>query len=304
MNLIAKSFLFIFTLFGNSANEIEYDFKIMILSAVYTADGSNIKVDATKMAGVFDSTKPIDLTAGITATYAAGINVGKNLQLFDVDVPASTKTYNVYTATGDAAGLTGYKLSGDYVLDTTGKPIEIDKDDLMAFGMSAADYVEVDGAVYLMQNDQVKGTAGADYSYKGWKTIMTDLFAVYEDNGEGSLKVKDAYKNNNAMIASVATEKALFDKYGAQIAWATTTVNVPADTKEKAEEVKNVTFAFADNDARKYGSISSAGVITPKDNISASDLVDGKATLNVRMTIEDIWGMKMTKTFQVTITKE
>ena len=292
-----------FYLFGNPANEIEYDFKVKVLSAVYTADGSNVKIDADKMAGVFNSTKPIDVTKGISATYAAGINVGKDLQLFDVKIDADEKYINIYD-------VDSYKTSDDYVLDTTGKPIEIAKDDLMAFGMTAADYVQVDGSVYLMKSNQFKEVEEEDgivkYPYyKGWETIMEKLLNIYEDNRDGGLKVKDNLKNDEDAIKSVATEKALFDKYGKLIAWKTDKVDIPEKIESKADEIKNVTFAFADNDAEKYCSIDRAtGVITPKDNISDSDLVNRKATVNVKMTIKDIWGMTMTKTFQVTITKE
>ena len=282
-----------YNLFGNTDNEIEYEFKVKILSAVYDADAENIEVDKSKLNAKFDG-KDFNLKQAISATYAAGINVGKKMELFDVTTDASTKMVNVYTATG-------YDKSGEYVLDTTGKPIEIAKDDLMAFGMTAADYVAVKDPIYLMQSNVTTSPA-----YKGWSTIMIELLAVYEDNGDGGLKVKDVYKENQTMIASVATQKALFDKYGAMIKWNQTEVNVPAETKYKADEVKKVTFAFADNDALKYCDVISdaeAGVIKTKTNISDSDLVNGEAKVNINMTVEDVWGLKMVKPIQVIIKK-
>ena len=294
-----------YALFGTKdnaePNKIPYVFTVKILSSVYDADAKNIEIDENKLNAKFDG-KEFDLTPAISAKYAAGINVGKDLQLFDVNTPASEKTVNVYD-------VDSYKMSGDYVLDTTGKPIEIAKDDLMAFGMSAADYVAVDGSVYLMKSDvkKLKDKDKDEYYtyYKGWETIMAKLLTIYDDNRDGGLKVKDRYKNDKDAIESVATEKALFDKYGKLIAWLTDKVDIPEKIESKADEIKNVTFAFADNDAEKYCSIDRAtGVITPKDNISDSDLVNRKATVNVKMTIKDIWGMTMTKTFQVTITKE
>ena len=65
-----------------------------------------------------------------------------------------------------------------------------------------------------------------------------------------------------------------------------------------------MTFANADNDGKKYGTVNATtGVITTEPNIKDSDLVDGKATINVKMTVEDVWGLKMTKTFKVTVKK-
>ena len=64
-------------------------------------------------------------------------------------------------------------------------------------------------------------------------------------------------------------------------------------------------FAIADNDGKKYGSIdATTGVITTVDTINESDLVDRKATINVKMTVKDVWGLTMTKTIKVTVTKE
>lgn len=289
-----------YALFGTKdnaePNKIPYVFTVKILSSVYDADAKNIEIDENKLNAKFDG-KEFDLTPAISAKYAAGINVGKDLQLFDVNTPASEKTVNVYD-------VDSYKMSGDYVLDTTGKPIEIAKDDLMAFGMSAADYVAVDGSVYLMKSDQVKGQNGAEYSYKGWETIMTELLVIYEDNGDGGLKVKDAFKDDEAAKERVATEKTLFDKYGKLIGWHTKKVPVAAKTEEKADEIKKVTFAFADNDALKYCSdIKATGKITTKTNISDSDLVNGQATVNINMTVEDVWGLKMVVPMKVIIKK-
>ena len=283
-----------YTLFGNTENKIEYEFEVKVLSAVYTADGSNVKIDDSKMAGTFGKT--IDLTKGISATYAAGINVGKDLQLFDINTQASDIPYPVY-------GKDTYTATDGYVLDTTGKPIAIDKDDLIAFGMSPADYVNLDAdkTLYLMKDNQT--TAGE--AYNGWSTIMTELLKVY-DSKEGALVLKQGLNANSDEVKAVAAKKALFDKYSKLIDWKIDYKHVDAEVKEKAAEIKSVKFAFADNDALKYCSSigSETGVISTKSDIAESDLVNGKAVVNVKVTVTDIWGLNMTKSFQVTITKE
>ena len=117
----------------DKVNKIPYVFTVKILSSVYTADGSNIKVDDTKMAGVFG--KNIDVKDGLSATYAAGINVGKALNLFTVNADEQLITnYQNYNSSVSNEG---------YLLDASGKPIEISKDDLIAFGMSVSDYTQV-----------------------------------------------------------------------------------------------------------------------------------------------------------------
>ena len=280
-----------FYLFGNTNNEIEYDFKVKVLSAVYTADGSNIKIDDTKMAGVFGKT--IDVTAGISATYAAGINIDKTLQLFAVD--GTPKKINDYTA---------YAINGDYVVNAEGKPIEISKDDLIDFGMSIDEYTQLtaNDHFYIKVNDQNTKKDNSGSTLMGWQNIVSQvvgtIYVYNADKGTYDQIIKD-----ENLSTAQKTLKALFDSYKDSAAYTSQYTFTPAATP-RADEIKNVTFAIADNDGKKYGSIDAAtGVITTVSNISDSDLVDGKATINVKMTIEDVWGLKMTKTFPVTVKK-
>ena len=276
-----------FYLFGNTDNEIEYDFKVKVLSAVYTADGSNIKIDDTKMAGVFGKT--IDVTTGISATYAAGINIGKNLQLFAVD--GTPKKINDYSA---------YATNGGYVVNAEGKPIEISKDDLIDFGMTIDDYTSLtaNDHFYIKVSSQTAKTS----TLMGWQDIVNQvvgtIYVYNADKGTYDQIIKD-----ENLKPTQKTLKALFDSYKDAAAYTAQYTFTPAATP-RANEIKNVTFAIADNDGKKYGSIDAAtGVITTVSNISDSDLVDGKATINVKMTVEDVWGLKMTKTFPVTVKK-
>ena len=276
-----------FTLFGNANNEIEYDFKVKVLSAVYTADGSNIKIDDTKMAGVFGKT--IDLKAGISATYAAGINIGKNLQLFAVD--GTPQKIDNYTAFANQDG---------YVLNADGKPIEISKDDLIDFGMSIDDYTDL-GAndhFYIQVSSQTAKTS----TLMGWQDIVNQVVGTIYVYNAGKGTYDQVIKNEN-LTSAQKTLKALFDSYKDTVAYTAQYTFTPAATP-RAGEIKNVTFANADNDGKKYGTVNATtGVITTEPNIKDSDLVDGKATINVKMTVEDVWGLKMTKTFKVTVTK-
>ena len=286
-----------FSLFGNSDNTIEYDFRIKVISAVYTADASNVKIDATKMAGNFGGS--VDLTKGISATYAAGINVGKALSLFEIAATSKevTYTYNVFNATSFTTSKTGN--NNPYVLDADGKPIEIAKEDLIDFGMSVDDYIKVkdDDHYYLKANND------ETTKLKGWSTIMTDLLKVYEDNNKGGLKLQDGKKEKD--VKEVAIQKALFDKYGSKVAWTirSETKIEKTEGQNKAEELASVVFTLADNDASKYCELKD-NAIKANENISDSDLVDGKAVVNVKVAIKDIWGLTMTKTFQVTLTKK
>ena len=280
-----------FYLFGNTANEIEYDFKVKVLSAVYTADGSNIKIDDTKMAGVFGKT--IDVTAGISATYAAGINIDKTLQLFAVD--GTPKKINNYSK---------YATNGGYVVNAEGKPIEISKDDLIDFGMSIDEYTKLtaNDHFYIKVDAQNTKEDNSGSTLMGWQNIVSQvvgtIYVYNPDKGTYDQIIKD-----ENLDSTKKTLKALFDSYKDAAAYTDHHTFTPAATP-RADEIKNVTFAIADNDGKKYGSINAAtGVITTVSNIKDSDLVDGKATINVKMTIEDVWGLKMTKTFPVTVKK-
>ena len=193
-----------FTLFGNANNEIEYDFKVKVLSAVYTADGSNIKIDDTKMAGVFGKT--IDLKAGISATYAAGINIGKNLQLFAVD--GTPQKIDNYTAFANQDG---------YVLNADGKPIEISKDDLIDFGMSIDDYTDL-GAndhFYIQVSSQTAKTS----TLMGWQDIVNQVVGTIYVYNAGKGTYDQVIKNEN-LTSAQKTLKALFDSYKDTVALA------------------------------------------------------------------------------------
>ena len=282
-----------YTLFGNPQNEIEYDFKVEVMSPVYTSDGSNITIDATKMAGFFGKT--IDVKNGITAKYAAGINKDKALSLFTVD-----------RRTEHVTDYTKYKNDGTYVQSADSKPIKIDNADLIYFGMSVADFTKVtDEDQYFIQVKEQKdvvidGTASTS-TLAGWADIVAAVDGKIYDYQNGSYVQikKDAELNERDK-----NYKTIFNKYSSQMGY-NDTKPVSINGSNASDEIKGVKFAFVNEDAKKYGLIDAkTGVITTNATINESDLANGKAVVGVKMTVEDDWGMKMTKTFDVTITKE
>ena len=287
-----------YKLFGNADNLVEYTFKVQIVSPVYTADAKNIDVD-DNIAGYFGD--KIDLTKYITAKYAAGISIDKELKLFTRAASAGEDKFYI----GYAAG--NYKTSDGatkYIIDKTNKPIQISKDDLGLF-MSVEDFLELGNtAVYLTQDGyDVTLSNDEKVHVKGWDdVVMNKLLNGYYKSERGQLvAIKDA------KVEEVANEKALFDKYGAQIVWNVNSSEPSEGTAglEASNEILSTSFEFVDEDAKKYceSGIADYTIVTLKD-INDSDLVNSKAVVKVRMTVKDKWGMKMTKTFDVTITKK
>ena len=275
-----------YKLFGNAQNEIEYDFKVEVMSPVYTSDGSNITIDATKMAGFFGKT--IDVKNGITAKYAAGINKDKALSLFTV--AGGTKKVTDYTT---------YKNDGTYVQSADSKPIKIDNADLIYFGMSVADFTTVtnDDQYFI----QVASQTAKNSTLAGWADIVAAVDGVIYDYQNGSyVQIK-----KDADLSEIEKNyKTIFNKYNSQMGY-NAQKEVSINGSNASAEVKSVKFAFVNEDAKKYGSIDvHTGVITTNATINESDLANGKAVVGVKLTVEDYWGMKMTKTFDVTITKE
>ena len=282
-----------YTLFGNPQNEIEYDFKVEVMSPVYTSDGSNITIDATKMAGFFGKT--IDVKNGITAKYAAGINKDKALSLFTV--AGRTTKVTDYTT---------YKNDGTYVQSADSKPIKIDNADLIYFGMSVADFTTVTNddqyfiQVEKQENVEIDGTASTS-TLAGWADIVAAVDGVIYDYQNGSYV---QIKKDADLSETEKNYKTIFNKYNSQMGYGPQK-DVYVNGSNASDEIKGVKFAFVNEDAKKYGSIdANTGVITTNATINESDLANGKAVVGVKMTVEDYWGMKMTKTFDVTITKE
>lgn len=118
-----------YTLYGNAENTIDYDFKVIVKSSVYTADGSNVTVKA--ITGAFG--KEVNMTSNISAVYALGINKGKALTLFGNAGGSTEKDVTDYDAPKK-------DTAGKYVVNADATPVEIAKADLIKFGMSVDAY--------------------------------------------------------------------------------------------------------------------------------------------------------------------
>ena len=288
-----------YTLYGNAKNTINYDFKVIVKSSVYTADGSNVTVKA--ITGAFG--KEVNMTSNISAVYALGINKGKALTLFGNAGGSTQKDVTDYDAPKKDA-------AGKYVVNADATPIEIAKADLIKFGMTVDAYTALgaDDKFFLtVENNTV--TVGVQSStLKGWNTIMTEVNKYYTyNNGTWGDKADLSAEEKAARDASA--EVALFKAYKDKLAYDTKKETVTTQAKPASDEIKSVTFAWDDTKlAEKFvtsTTIGTDGKFTAKAeaDIKASDLVNGKAELKVNMKVTDKWGMVMTKTYTVTIKK-
>ncbi len=288
-----------YTLYGNAKNTIDYDFKVIVKSSVYTADGSNVTVKA--ITGAFG--KEVNMTSNISAVYALGINKGKALTLFGNAGGSTQKDVTDYDAPKKDA-------AGKYVVNTDATPIEIAKADLIKFGMTVDAYTALgaDDKFFLtVENNDV--TVGSENStLKGWETIMTEVNKYYTYNN-GTWGDKAGLSADEKAARDASAEVALFKAYKDKLAYDTKKETVTTQAKPASDEIKSVTFAWDDTKlAEKFvtsTTIGTDGKFTAKAeaDIKASDLVNGKAELKVNMKVTDKWGMVMTKTYTVTIKK-
>jgi len=288
-----------YTLYGNAENTIDYDFKVIVKSSVYTADGSNVTVKA--ITGAFG--KEVNMTSNISAVYALGINKGKALTLFGNAGGSTEKDVTDYDAPKK-------DTAGKYVVNADATPVEIAKADLIKFGMSVDAYTALgaDDKFFLtVKNNDV--TVGAHNStLKGWNTIMTEVNKYYTyNNGTWGDKADLSAEEKAARDASA--EVALFKAYKDKLAYDTKKETVTTQPKPASDEIKSVTFAWDDAKlAEKFVTSTTIGTdgkfkAKAETEIKASDLVNGKAELKVNMKVTDKWGMVMTKTYTVTIKK-
>ena len=206
----------------------------------------------------------------------------------------------------DVTNYATYKNDGTYVQSADSKPIKIDNADLIYFGMSVADFTKVtDEDQYFIQvkeqkNVKIGGTASKS-TLAGWADIVAAVDGKIYDYQNGSYV---QIKKDADLSETDKNYKTIFNKYSSQMGY-NAQKEVSVNGSNASDEIKGVKFAFVNEDAKKYGSIdANTGVITTNATINESDLANGKAVVGVKMTVEDYWGMKMTKTFDVTITKE
>ncbi|WP_301046212.1 PL29 family lyase N-terminal domain-containing protein, partial [uncultured Phocaeicola sp.] len=291
-----------YKLYGNAENTINYDFKVIVKSSVYTKDGSNVTVKA--ITGNFGKT--VDMTSNISAVYALGINKGKALTLFGNAGGSTQKDVTDYNAPEKDA-------AGKYVVDANATPIEIAKADLIKFGMTVDAYTALKDEKFFLTVANNDVTVGSETStLMGWETIMTEVNKYYTYNN-GVWGDKSGLTADEKAARDASAEVALFKAYNAKLAYATKKETVTTDEKKASDEIKSVEFAWDDAKlADKFvSSVATDGAIADgkftakaESDIKASDLVNGKAELKVNMKVTDKWGMVMTKTYTVTLTKK
>ncbi len=288
-----------YQLYGNTENTINYDFKVKVKSSVYTKDGSNVTVKA--ITGNFG--KSVDMTSNISAVYALGINKGKALTLFGTTGGSTDKDVTDYdTPHKDAAGK--YVVSNEV-------PVEIAKADLIKFGMPVDVYTALaaDEKFFLTLADNSLTTGTESYTLKGWNTIMTEVNKYY-DYINGTWGDKAGLTAAEKAERDASKEVAMFNAYKDKLTYDTKSVTVTTQAKPASDEIQSVTFAWENAKlAEKFvtsTTIGADGKFTAKAeaDIKASDLVNGKAELKVNMKVTDKWGMVMTKTYTVTLTKK
>ena len=291
-----------YKLYGNAENTINYDFKVIVKSSVYTKDGSNVTVKA--ITGNFGKT--VDMTSNISAVYALGINKGKALTLFGNAGGSTQKDVTDYNAPEKDA-------AGKYVVDANATPIEIAKADLIKFGMTVDAYTALKDEKFFLTVANNDVTVGSETStLMGWETIMTEVNKYYTYNN-GVWGDKSGLTADEKAARDASAEVALFKAYNAKLAYATKKETVTTDEKKASDEIKSVEFAWDDAKlADKFvSSVATDGAIADgkftakaESDIKASDLVNGKAELKVNMKVTDKGGMVMTKTYTVTLTKK
>ena len=299
-----------YTLFGNENNKEEMEFDAVVLSEIYNADAT-AAIKLNDMSAVFTSDakkNAISIASNITsATYAAGSNRGKTYNLFQGVKKTTTGAVAEVLDYSKPAGADGTALTGDDDKVLSGKNfIEAPKNtDMLLFGFSEADLEDATSATPTKKYYITKAN---------WDNIWNVAKEYYNVDGSA---IKENGKNKEVAAEHKATV-AVFNTYKSQIKFVVTkeaeagTEVVVADDKAKAEaNIVAVTVEFVNKEvAEKYATIASKSldgsgilydyVITAKSELS-EDIPSGKVELPVKMTVLDKWGMKMVRTFNVTL---
>ena len=298
-----------YILFGNSDNKEEMEFDARVLSEIYDEDPT-AAIKLKDMSAVFTSDakkNAISIASNITsATYAAGSNRGKTYNLFQGVKKTTTGAVAEVLDYSQPAGADGTALANDGDKVLSGKNfIEAPKNtDMLLLGFTEAELEDATSAIPTKKYYITKAN---------WAKIWTVAKEYY--NVDGSvIKVDDEAKE---VAAEHKATVAVFNTYKSQIKFVVTTEAqagteiVVADDKAKAEpNVVSVTVEFVNKEvAEKYATIAPKSltdntlydyVITAKSELS-EDIPSGKVELPVKMTILDAWGMKMVRTFNVTL---
>ncbi|WP_455670109.1 hypothetical protein, partial [Phocaeicola faecalis] len=295
-----------YILFGNSDNKEEMEFDARVLSEIYDEDPT-AAIKLKDMSAVFTSDakkNAISIASNITsATYAAGSNRGKTYNLFQGVKKTTTGAVAEVLDYSQPAGADGTALANDDDKVLSGKNfIEAPKNtDMLLLGFTEAELEDATNATPTKKYYITK---------KNWANIWTIAKTYYKVDGSVIDKDQEVAPEHKATVA-------VFNTYKSQIKFVVTTEAqagteiVVADDKAKAEpNVVSVTVEFVNKEvAEKYATIAPKSltdktlydyVITAKPELS-EDIPSGKVELPVKMTILDAWGMKMVRTFNVTL---
>lgn len=276
---VTRNFKAEYTLFGNSKNVKEMEFQGEVVSEIYNSDATAaIVMDASKLSAIFSSDNKkntIDLATAVTkAIVAAGPDRGKTYSLFD-------------------------KENGDKVTTTMDYSKPKAENDILTKGTNFVVIAEEVWAAKLGYKPE-ELTNGTKLYFKKdmWNTVWSTAKEYY--NTDGSVikengKDKEVKDDDKDMVA-------IFKAYKSKIDFDSTTVTEPQDPTPADSRLKDVKFTFADvTTAAKYVTSTTIGTtITAKASID-EDIPGEKVELPVNLTIVDQWGMKMVRTFNVTL---
>ena len=247
------------TLFGNPENKYTYEFTVVAKSTIYSTNPSSvISVNSSLMSVDKNATK--DIRPLFTAKYAEGIELnnegqkGKEYKLFTYDAIPAYYTVTDYNSP---------KSSDDILIDASGYPVEIAKEDWAAIGISASEILTKEKAYFIVLGTSSKVNLPADAVGVEWTAALA---------------------NANSDVAK---------KYKAIIAFNTKSEAAPKSTANA--KIQSTKFEFADNNVT-VASITADGKIT-------NNAPSANTNVNVKLTIVDQWGMTMEYVFPVQIKK-
>ena len=279
--------------FNNPVNTSTFDFKATVKSTIYSATPSSaITMTAAKLISNYGG-DAINIKAAIAkAVYVAGPKKGQAYSLFSTAEKTEKKDVTDYDTP---------KTDGDYLVNSSTLPVQIETADLTKFGLSVADYtaLQTTDKFYLKKDDQTGVGQSTSSTLVGWTTIMTAINNIYTyDNGTWKQTKKDAELSDEE-----AKYKELFNKYIAKIAFGTKKVDVTTASTTAGAGVKAVSVEFVDDkEAAKYVNTTTLADFSVKPLAVADLTVDPKEVeIPMNLVVLDNWGMTMKVPFNITV---
>ena len=316
-------------LFNNPENVVPFTFDIVVKSEIYSEEPTTaIVMDETKLSAVFgydDATtkdvkeNQIDIKKAVTkALVVAGTDKGKTYELF-----AGSKK-NVTPGADAVIDLSKPTTASDLVLGTDGNLVTL----------SLVDYLKLCDAMNVTPNAEIKaGKETYKLTANAWAKIWAVASKYYKTSGAGKYitnakgedyKFEDGYHFiESATKDYKEADAAMMAVYNTLVVKIEFTITTPAgdststtvavkrddriasvvvafnEPKVAAKYFKNVAengVVFTDAEGTNYGAVA----ITAVDE-APNDVVGGKVSIPMTMTIRDAWGMTMKVPFSVTV---